>query len=91
MHWLTVAGLVGATPVMLLTMCTLHVTVEPPPLPEPLHWVTEVVSWLDGVVEVVQVSAAWANPWHSLIVTVELVVPVARSRLLVTVTSQAVA
>jgi hypothetical protein len=91
MHWSTVAGRVGATPVMLLTMCTLQVTVEPPPLPEPLHWFTEVVSWLDGVVEVVHVSAACAKPWHSLIVTVELVVPVARSRLLVTVTSQAVA
>jgi len=91
LHWLTVAGPIGATPVMLLTRWTLHVTVDPPPLPEPSHWVTEVVNWFEGVVEVVHVRAAFAKPWHSLTVTVELVVPVARSRLFVTVTSQAVA
>jgi hypothetical protein len=46
---------------------------------------------LEGVVVVVQGSAAPAAPWHSLTVTVELVTPVPRSRLLVTVTSHATA
>jgi hypothetical protein len=41
---LTVAGEVEATPTMLLTMATLQVTVPPPPLPEPSHWVTDVMS-----------------------------------------------
>jgi len=45
------------------------------------------VSWLERVVEVVQVSGALAAPLHFLTVTVELVNPVARSRLLTTVTS----
>ena len=53
---------------MLLTMSRCRSTVPPPPLPEPLHWSTEVVSWSDGVVVVVQVSAALAAPWHSLTV-----------------------
>lgn len=91
LHWLTVAGDVVASPVMLLTMLTLHLTVPPPPLPEPLHWVTDVVSCVDGVVVVVQVGGALAAPWHSLTVTFELVVPVARSRLFVTVTVHATA
>jgi hypothetical protein len=91
LHWLMVAGLVVVAPVMLLTTLTLHLTSPPPPLPEPSHWVTEVTSWFDGVVVVVHVSGAFAAPWHSFNVTVELVAPVARSRLLVTVTSQATA
>jgi hypothetical protein len=37
LHWLTVAGVAVALPTILLTMLTLHVTVAPPPLPEPLH------------------------------------------------------
>jgi len=63
--------------------------VPPPPLPEPSHWVTEVVSSLEDEVDVVQVGGALAAPWHCSTVTVELAVPVATSRLLVTVTAQA--
>jgi hypothetical protein len=44
MHCLIVAGEVVAEPVMLLMIVTLQVTVPPPPLPEPLHWSTDVVS-----------------------------------------------
>ncbi|MDQ1356616.1 MAG: hypothetical protein QOG44_989 [Acidimicrobiaceae bacterium] len=62
LHWLMVAGEAVASPVMLLTMRTLQVTVPPPPLPEPSHWVTEVVSLLNGVVEVVHVGGAFAAP-----------------------------
>src|SRR5579884_1251315 len=76
---------------MLLTMFTVQLTVPPPPAPEPSHWVTEVVSLLNGVVEVVHVSAALAKPWHSLTVTMDVVTPLAGSRTLVTVTSQATA
>jgi len=85
MHWLTVAGLVVATPVMLLMMVTVQVTVPPAPLPEPLHWVTDVTSSLAVVVVLVQVTLP-GTPWHSWTATVELATPVARLRLLVTVT-----
>ena len=88
LHWLMVAGVVVAVPVMLLVTFTVQVTTPPPPLPEPLHWLMEVVSWLKVVVVVVQVSAALAAPVHTVTVTVEVAVPVARSRLLTTVTSQ---
>lgn len=91
LHWLIVAGLVAVIAVTLLSKCTVQVTVPPPPLPEPSHWVTEVVSAVNGVVDVVQVGGAFAAPWHSRTVTVELVVPVATSRLLTTVTSQTTA
>jgi hypothetical protein len=91
LHWFTVAGVGVTTPVMLLTMATLQVTVPPPPLPEPSHWVTDVTSRLEVVVVVTQVGGAPAAPWHSVTVRVELVTPVARSRLLVTVTEQATA
>ena len=47
---------------MLLTTDTLHSTVPPPPLPDPLHWSTEVTSWSDGVMVVVQGRAALAAP-----------------------------
>ncbi|MEO7442268.1 MAG: hypothetical protein ABIW46_01895 [Acidimicrobiales bacterium] len=89
LHWLMVAGVGVDTPVMLFTTRTEQVTAPPPPFPDPSHWVTEVTSWLEGVVVVVHVSGAFAGPWHSTTVIVELVRPVARSRLLVTVTSQA--
>jgi hypothetical protein len=56
-----------------------------------LHWSTEVVSWSDGVTSFVQVSAAFAAPWHCWTSTVDPVSPVFRSRLLVTVTLQATA
>ena len=91
LHWFTVAGVDAVTPVMLLTMATLHVTVPPPPLPDPSHWVTEVTSWVEVVVVVTQGRGALAAPWHSVTVRVELVTPVAMSRLLVTVTAQATA
>jgi hypothetical protein len=91
LHWLTVAGVGETTPVMLLMMATLQLTVPPPPLPEPSHWVTEVMSWVEVVVVVTQVGDALAAPWHSVTVRVELVTPVARSRLLMTATEQATA
>jgi hypothetical protein len=91
LHWFTVAGVGVTTPVMLLTTATLQVTVPPPPLPEPSHWVTEVMSGVADVVVVTQVGGAPAAPLHSVTVRVELVTPVARSRLLVTVTEQATA
>ncbi len=88
LHWLMVAGLLVAVPVMLLMTFTVQVTAPPPPLPEPLHWLTEVVSRVWGVVVVVQVRAAPAAPVQAVTVTVEVAVPVAALRLLVTVTSQ---
>ncbi|CAN5530955.1 hypothetical protein BH20ACT2_BH20ACT2_22360 [soil metagenome] len=91
LHWLTVAGVGVAVPVMLLTTATRHVTVPPPPLPEPLHWSTEVIARLADEVVVVHVGGAPAAPWHSLTVVVELVTPVARLTLLVTVTSHSTA
>jgi hypothetical protein len=91
MHWLTVTDVGVTVPVMLLTMKTVQVTSPPPPPPEPLHWVTDVVSWLEDDVEVVHVGGAFAAPWHCCTVTVEFAAPVARLRLLVTVTSQATA
>jgi len=83
---LTVAGVVVDTPVMLLTMSTVQFTVPPPPLPDPLHWVTEVANWLDPVDHGMQVKPAFAAPLHDVPVTVELVTPVERFRLFVTVT-----
>ncbi len=91
LHWFTVAGAGVTTPVMLLTMATLQVTVPPPPLPEPSHWVTEVMSTVEVVDVVTQVGGAPAAPWHSVTVSVELVNPVARLRLLMTPTEQATA
>src|SRR5436305_15324350 len=87
----TTGGVAVAGRVMLLTTFTSQVTVPPPPLPEPSHCFTEVVSWFDGVVVVVQGRAALAAPWHSLTVTVELAVPVSRLRSLVIVVSHATA
>jgi hypothetical protein len=91
LHWLTVAALGVDDPVMLLMMCTLQVTVPPAPLPEPSHCVTDVTSWVELVAQGVQVGGALAAPWHSVPVVLELVAPLDRSRLLVTVTSQATA
>jgi hypothetical protein len=91
LHWLIVTGATVVVPVMLFTMWTAQVTVAPPPLPDPSHWVIEVMSWLEVVVVVMQVGVAPAAPWQSLVVTVELVAPVTRLRLFVTVTSQATA
>jgi hypothetical protein len=41
---LTVAEVGVAVPVRLLITLTSHLTVPPPPLPDPLHCVTEVMS-----------------------------------------------
>jgi hypothetical protein len=85
MHWLTLAGSPVAVPVILLTTSTAQVTVPPPPLPEPSHWVTEMTGWWGRLVTVVvQVGSAFAAPWHSVTVALELERPVLRSRLFVT-------
>ena len=85
LHWFTVTGDVVAAPVMLFVMSTLHVTVPPPPLPEPLHWSTTVMTSAELKGVMVQVGAAFAAPWHSRIVPLELVTPVVRLMLFVTV------
>ncbi|HVE64553.1 MAG TPA: hypothetical protein VNB94_12225 [Mycobacteriales bacterium] len=87
LHWLIVAAAVEVAPVMLLVIRELHLTLPPPPLPEPLHRVIEVTRSAEDEVAVVHGRTVLAAPWHSRTVVVELVTPVARSRLLVTVTS----
>jgi hypothetical protein len=83
MHWLTVAVAVVPAPVMVLTTSTEHRTVLPPPLPDPLHCVTEEASTSRGLL--VQSGAAFGAPWQAVIVLVELLVCVTRlSRLLIT-------
>ena len=89
MHWFIEAGVVEAAPVILFTITTLQVTVPPPPLPEPSHCVTVVVNDPDDDGVVIQVGVVFAAPWHSTMVSEELVAPLARSRLLVTVTVHA--
>jgi hypothetical protein len=91
LHWFTVAEADGEVPMTLLTMDTVQLTVPPPPLPEPLHCVTEEVSWLDGADHGVQVRAVLAAPWHSVPETEVLTTPVAMSMSLVTVTVHAMA
>src|SRR5580692_11866955 len=58
LHWLTVAGEVVELPTMSFTIPTVQVTVPPPPLPDPLHCVTEVVSWFEGAVHGMHVGGA---------------------------------
>ena len=72
---MTVADVGAVVPVMLLITSTVHLTVPPPPLPEPLHWSIEVTRSVELVVEDVQVNVAGslAAPWHSVRVVVELV------------------
>ena len=60
LHWLTVAEVGVAAPVMLFTTSTVHVTVPPPPLPEPLHWLIDVTRLAELVVEGVQTRVAGA-------------------------------
>ena len=88
MHWLTVAGEVDPTPVTLLTTFTLQVMIDPPALAELLHWFTDPTMSTDGAPGVVTHSASPGGPAQVVVVTVELVSPVATSRLLMTVTSQ---
>ena len=53
-HWLTVAAVTdGVKPTKLLVTNTLHRSVPPPPLIEPLHCVTAVTGWLTGLVVLV--------------------------------------
>lgn len=87
LHWLTVAGEVSATPVMLFVTVTVQLTLPPPPLPEPLHTSTDVTTSPEVVVVGVPHMGAPAGPRHGRTVTVEVVTPVARSRLLTMVTS----
>lgn len=62
LHWLIVAGDDSATPVMLLSTCTVHRTVDPPLFPLPLHWVTETANELDGVDLLVHVPGVPGAP-----------------------------
>lgn len=66
----------------LLVTVTLQYTLLPPPVTMPLHWFTEVTSWVEDVVLVIgpkfrgqdgNVTPAAAK--HTLVVTVELVAP----------------
>jgi len=68
----------------LLVMVTLQYTLLPPPVTIPLHWLTDVTSCVDIVVLVTgprfSGQAGYttpAAPRHALVVTVELVAPVA--------------
>ena len=63
---------------------TLQYTLLPPPVTIPLHWLTDVTSWVDMVVLVTgpkfNGQAGYttpAAPKQALVVTVELVAPVA--------------
>jgi len=76
--------------VMLLTTVTVQSRLPPPPLPWKLHWLTDVTRSVALTVVVgAQVRVVNGSPRHDETVTVELLAPVPRSRLLVTVTSQA--
>ena len=62
---------------------TLQYTLLPPPVTIPLHWLTEVTSWVDDVVLVIgpefsgqDGNGTPAAAKHALVVTVELVAPV---------------
>jgi hypothetical protein len=56
---------------------TLQVTLLPPPVTMPLHWFTEVTSWVEVVIVVLQPKGGStpAAARHSVAVTVELVAP----------------
>jgi hypothetical protein len=88
LHWSIVAAEAVDAPVMLFVMRAVQVTTPPPPLPEPLHWFTVVVTSAKLVVLAGVHVGAPAGPEHCWTVTVELPTPVARSSVLVMVTSQ---
>jgi len=88
MHWFTVAGLVEPAPVMLLTTLTLQITFDPPALTELLHWLIEITMSEDALVTGLPQIGASGAPAQVVVVTDELVTPVATSRLLTTLTSQ---
>jgi hypothetical protein len=73
---------------MLLVTVTVHRMLPPPPLPESLHWLTEVIALGNDVVTESQTSEVFAAPVQARTVTVELAIRVATVRLLTTVTSQ---
>jgi cytochrome b561 len=62
MHWLTVAAVTVALPTMLLMMEIEQSTVPPPLFTEPLHWVTEVTTWLKLVTTGAHGTIARAAP-----------------------------
>jgi hypothetical protein len=77
LHSLTVAPDVGVPLATSLVKVTLQVTLLPPPLTMPLHWLTEETSWFDVVTVVVQ-PAGGSTPAaakHAVAVIVELVAP----------------
>jgi hypothetical protein len=49
MHWSTVIFAVEVPTTMLLVTVTSQITLLPPPLTMPLHWLTEVTRWFDFV------------------------------------------
>jgi len=63
---------------IVLTTETLHVTLLPPPYVIPLHWFTEVTSWLEVVTVVVQPKGGStpAAAKHAVAVTVDEEAPV---------------
>jgi hypothetical protein len=87
-HWLTVTAVtVAVTPTKLFVTTTLHRSVPPPPLIEPLHCATAVTGWPREVVVFVQVAVGTpAEPVHSR--TVTTADPPLGVMVLTTVTSQ---
>ena len=60
----------AAMPTKLLVTVTLQRSVPPPPLIEPLHWVTAVTGSVRVLVVIVHVASGTpAEPWHSRTVT----------------------
>ncbi len=60
LHWLTVADVGVVVPVMLLMTSTVHSTVPPPPLPEPLHCSIDATRSVELVVDELQTMVAGA-------------------------------
>jgi hypothetical protein len=84
MHWLTVTPAVDVPTGTLLVTVTLQYTLLPPPVTMPLHWFTDVTSCVDDVALVTgprfsghEGNGTPAAAKHALVVTVELVAPVA--------------
>jgi hypothetical protein len=73
------------TPLIVFVTSTVHSKVAPPPFPVPLHWSTTVIRSVDAVgpvLEQTKVGRSFAAPKQVVSVTVELVAPVAMSRVL---------
>ena len=71
-HWLTVASIgLGSSATYVFVRLTLHRSVPPPPLIEPLHWTTEVTGSVRIETSTVHAASGFpAGPWHSRTVTV---------------------